>query len=743
MPELHGAQLPSDGLHVAIRYDVPDQPSRDALVLTPDDVGALLLQRDVQSIFALVSVTPVTWSQIPDGESTLQAIIALNALVNERVVGPAASNDNAVPVFDGTTGKLIKESLASIDTLGNLATPGTVDGVDVSDFHAATFVTASAGSGLPNERVLTAGVGISLTPGAGILTVDNTAAGASAVQGPLGATDTAIALFDGSTGTLIKESLARVDNLGNITTGGTVDGVDVSNLAMALALVAVPDYVTLSSTPTLGNERTLTAGAGITITDDGPGGAVTVTSTGGAPVGASYVTLGANATLTSERVLTAGSGITITDGGAGAPVTIAATATGGAPTDAEYLVSSANAGLSAERVLTAGAGISLTPAAGTLTVASTVAAGAPADAEYLVSTASAGLSAERVLTAGANITLTPAAGTLTIAASGGGGAPTTAQYLTLATDATLTAERVLTAGNGIALTDGGAGGALTIAATGQVGLNSTGVTAYTLALTDAGKIVNCNQPTTVTVTIPLNATVPFLTGAQILLSATGLGIVSVVGVGGVTLVTPQGRQASVLPNYGVARLIYFGGNTWIIDGDLIDTTQHVTLAATARFPNERVLTAGPGIALTDGGAGGALTIATSTNHAFAAVVPGSQSIPAGGGGVQVLWNETSDPNNNFTANAYTAPRSGWYAIAVDINMAPATDASGVLRLRVNAGTYTNWPTVKVSGAGTSIIAHGTVLYFLNAGDFIDCTVIQNSAAACTLGLGTFSAVRVG
>lgn len=53
---------------------------------------------------------------------------------------------------------------------------------------------------------------------------------------------------------------------------------------------------------------------------------------GGAPTDASYVTLSTNATLTNERVLTAGTGISITDGGAGSTVTIAAT--GAPPTGA-------------------------------------------------------------------------------------------------------------------------------------------------------------------------------------------------------------------------------------------------------------------------------------------------------------------------------------------------------------------------------------------------------------------------
>jgi hypothetical protein len=50
---------------------------------------------------------------------------------------------------------------------------------------------------------------------------------------------------------------------------------------------------------------------------------------GGAPTTATYVTLSTDATLTNERVLTAGSGITITDNGAGNTVVIAATGGGG------------------------------------------------------------------------------------------------------------------------------------------------------------------------------------------------------------------------------------------------------------------------------------------------------------------------------------------------------------------------------------------------------------------------------
>lgn len=59
-------------------------------------------------------------------------------------------------------------------------------------------------------------------------------------------------------------------------------------------------------------------------------GRITAASSGTAPspVDAPYVTILANATLTNERVLTAGSNISITDGGSNSTVTMAATASG-------------------------------------------------------------------------------------------------------------------------------------------------------------------------------------------------------------------------------------------------------------------------------------------------------------------------------------------------------------------------------------------------------------------------------
>jgi len=92
---------------------------------------------------------------------------------------------------------------------------------------------------------------------------------------------------------------------------------------------------------------------------------------GGAPTTAQYVTLATDAGLSAERVLTAGAGISITDGGANGPVTVACTVSAGVPTSRLINTTAPLAGggdLTADRTLsvaTFGAGASgVVPASG-------------------------------------------------------------------------------------------------------------------------------------------------------------------------------------------------------------------------------------------------------------------------------------------------------------------------------------------------------------------------------------------
>jgi len=126
---------------------------------------------------------------------------------------------------------------------------------------------------------------------------------------------------------------------------------------------------------------------------------------GGAPTDAEYVVMALNGTLTNERKLTAGSRITITDGGAGGNVTIAADAS-----PVTSLVAGTNITLSPVSGL------------GDVTITAATPAGlAPNDASYLTLGLDGDLTNERVLTAGTGISFTDtgANGTLTIETTGG------------------------------------------------------------------------------------------------------------------------------------------------------------------------------------------------------------------------------------------------------------------------------------------------------------------------------------
>lgn len=94
--------------------------------------------------------------------------------------------------------------------------------------------------------------------------------------------------------------------------------------------VSIIQFAETSSTITLTENRaTILQGVENVGPPGGPGGG------GGAPTDASYVTLGTNGTLSDERVLTAGTGITITDAGAGSTVTVGVTANTYQPLDSD------------------------------------------------------------------------------------------------------------------------------------------------------------------------------------------------------------------------------------------------------------------------------------------------------------------------------------------------------------------------------------------------------------------------
>lgn len=142
------------------------------------------------------------------------------------VVGPASSTDNAVTRFDGITGKLIQNSLCTIDDLGNETCTSFIGSL------TGNASTATALASNPTD----CGVGefANAIDSQGNLTCA-TPAGSGDVSGPGSSTDNAVVRWDGITGTLVQDSGCSIDDLGNITCNSFI-----GNASTATALASNP-----------------------------------------------------------------------------------------------------------------------------------------------------------------------------------------------------------------------------------------------------------------------------------------------------------------------------------------------------------------------------------------------------------------------------------------------------------------------------------------------------------------------
>ena len=90
---------------------------------------------------------------------------------------------------------------------------------------------------------------------------------------------------------------------------------------------------------------------------------------------------------------------------------------------------------------------------------------------------------------------------------------------------------------------------------------------YTLVLTDADKLVEMNVGSANNLTIPLNSSVAFATGTQILLAQYGAGQTTIVATSGVT-VRSNGAKLKLNVQYSGATLIKIATDEWYLFGDI-------------------------------------------------------------------------------------------------------------------------------------------------------------------------------
>jgi len=96
-------------------------------------------------------------------------------------------------------------------------------------------------------------------------------------------------------------------------------------------------------------------------------------------------------------------------------------------------------------------------------------------------------------------------------------------------------------------------------------LNAQTGTTYTLVLTDNGRLVTLNNAAAITVTVPLNSSVAYATGAIINLQQIGAGQVTVAGASGVTV---NGTGTKTRAQWSAASLIKTATDTWTLVGDI-------------------------------------------------------------------------------------------------------------------------------------------------------------------------------
>ena len=99
-----------------------------------------------------------------------------------------------------------------------------------------------------------------------------------------------------------------------------------------------------------------------------------------------------------------------------------------------------------------------------------------------------------------------------------------------------------------------------------VAVNAQGTaTSYTLALTDAGKLVTFTGAAS-TVTIPLNSSVAFGVGDQINIAQLGTAQVTIGTASGVSVVS-AGSKTKTNGQYAVVTVVQYTTNSWLLLGN--------------------------------------------------------------------------------------------------------------------------------------------------------------------------------
>jgi hypothetical protein len=269
----------------------------------------------------------------PGGAATLnvpaieKAYIVRNGTNQTVTVKVTGQTGVAVPV--NKTMHLYNNGTDVVNAVNNLPSGTTVNNASIVTSVTASSPLASSGGTTPNisftgtlpvanggtgqttytngqllignttgntltKATLTAGSGISVTNGAGSITIASTVTGD--VVGPASATDGAVALFDGTTGKLLKNGGATNANINGISYGkNDGNGIDIGNNTV----VSSSGAITIGPGNTLVNAaNTLHIGSGNTIS----GAADSISIQSGLITAANSIAVGASLSTAANSV---------------------------------------------------------------------------------------------------------------------------------------------------------------------------------------------------------------------------------------------------------------------------------------------------------------------------------------------------------------------------------------------------------------------------------------------------------
>jgi hypothetical protein len=104
-------------------------------------------------------------------------------------------------------------------------------------------------------------------------------------------------------------------------------------------------------------------------------------------------------------------------------------------------------------------------------------------------------------------------------------------------------------------------------ATAMIALNAQTGTSYTTVLADDGKLITCDNGSSIALTIPPSSSVNYGIGTQINVMQLGAGVVTITAGVGVTL-RSAGSKLKTNGQYAVATCCKIATDTWVVVGNL-------------------------------------------------------------------------------------------------------------------------------------------------------------------------------